>query len=141
MQLANFYQDVVTDWVDRGRRYLPADAMERFGVTDEQIAARRFNENFRSMMQFLVEDARARLRRGSRIVELVEGDLASTLRLFTKGGLAILDAIEAQGFDTLASRPVVSKSAKLRLLGGALLGKATSLFAGSGARRERADGV
>ncbi len=141
LQLANFYQDVVTDWVDRGRRYLPADAMERFGVTDEQIAARRFNENFRSMMQFLVEDARARLRRGSRIVELVEGDLASTLRLFTKGGLAILDAIEAQGFDTLASRPVVSKSAKLRLLGGALLGKATSLFAGSGARRERADGV
>ncbi len=33
LQLANFYQDVVTDWVDRGRRYLPADAMQRFGVT------------------------------------------------------------------------------------------------------------
>ncbi len=141
LQLANFYQDVVTDWVDRGRRYLPADAMERFGVTDEQIAQRRFDEKFRAMMQFLVEDARARLLRGSRITELVEADLASTLRLFVKGGLAILDAIQAQGYDTLQSRPVVSKGVKLQLLGGALLGKAAALVGRGESGRKRADGV
>lgn len=123
LQLANFYQDVVTDWVDRGRRYLPADVMRRFGVTDAQIAARRFDANFRAMMEFLVGDARARLLRGAKIATLIERDLAATLTLFVNGGLAILDAIAAQDYNTLMSRPVVTKGAKLRLLGGALVGR------------------
>lgn len=125
LQLANFYQDVVEDR-GRGRRYIPADAMERFGVTDEQLVERRFDARVRSMMEFLVEDARARLRRGERIVELVDRDLAATLQLFVNGGYAILDAIAAQGYDTLRARPVVTKGAKLRLLGGALVGKVAS---------------
>ena len=127
LQLANFYQDVVEDSA-RGRRYLPADAMQRFSVTDEQLLARRFDANFRAMMQFLVADARARLVRGQRITMLVERDLAATLSLFVKGGFAILDAIAAQDYDTLRSRPVVSKGAKLRLLGGALTGKLGSML-------------
>lgn len=133
LQLANFYQDVVTDWVDRGRRYLPADAMQRFGVSDEQIAAKRFDVNFRAMMKFLVDDARARLLRGQRISTLVKPDLAATLSLFAKGGHAILDAIAAHDYDTLRSRPVVTKAAKLRLLGGALLGKIGAAAGRSGA--------
>jgi squalene synthase HpnC len=122
LQLANFYQDVVEDRA-RGRRYLPADAMQRFGVTDEQLIERRFDGNVRAMMEFLVDDARARLSRGERITSLVSRDLASTLQLFVNGGYAILDAIAAQDYDTLRVRPVVSKAAKLRLLGGALVGK------------------
>jgi squalene synthase HpnC len=122
LQLANFYQDVVEDW-ERGRRYLPADAMQRFGVTDEQIAERRFDGNFHALMEFLVADARARLTRGHRIATFVERDLAATLSLFVKGGFAILDAIAAQNYNTLRARPVVTKAAKLRLLGGALAGK------------------
>jgi len=122
LQLANFYQDVVED-SKRGRRYLPANAMARFGVTDEQILARRFDEKYRAMMKYLVDDARARLVRGQRIAELVERDLAATLKLFAKGGHAILDAIEAQDYDTLKARPVVTKVMKVKLLMGALVGK------------------
>ncbi len=122
LQLANFYQDIVEDR-QRGRRYIPADAMQRFGVTDEQLIARRFDANVRAMMEFLVDDARARLARGQRITTLVDRDLAATLQLFVNGGFAILEAIAAQDYNTLRSRPVVSKAAKLRLLGGALWGK------------------
>jgi squalene synthase HpnC len=125
LQLANFYQDIVED-SERGRRYIPAGAMEHFGVTDEQLLSRRFDANFRAMLKFLVDDARARLTRGQRIVALVDRDLAATLSLFVKGGHAILDAIAAQDYDTLKSRPVVTKLAKLKLLGGALAGKITS---------------
>jgi squalene synthase HpnC len=128
LQLANFYQDVVED-DDRGRRYLPADAMQRFGVSDAQIHQRRFSAEFGAMMEFLVADARARLKRGERLVTLVDRDLAATLSLFVKGGYAILDAIGAQGFDTLRSRPVVTKQAKMKLLAGALLGKMRALAA------------
>ena len=127
LQLANFYQDVVEDWA-RGRRYLPADAMQRFGVTNDQIANRSFDANFRSMMEFLVADARARLQRGSRLVSLVNRDLAATLSLFVKGGLSILDAIVAQNYDTLKLRPVVTKSKKLSLLAGAFAGKLAAVL-------------
>jgi squalene synthase HpnC len=135
LQMANFYQDIVEDR-ERGRRYVPADAMARFGVSEAQLVERRFDANVRAMMEFLVEDARWRLRRGERIVALVDRDLAATLQLFVNGGYAILDAIAAQGYDTLRSRPVVSKWAKMRLLGGALLGKAGSAI--MPAHKERA---
>lgn len=125
LQLANFYQDIVEDRA-RGRRYIPADAMQRFHVSDEQLIARSFDVNFREMMQFLVADARARLSRGQRITKHVSPDLAATLQLFVNGGDAILDAIAEQNYDTLRSRPIVTKAAKLRLLGGALMGKLSS---------------
>jgi squalene synthase HpnC len=137
LQLANFYQDIVEDR-DRGRRYIPADAMARFGVSDQQLIARRFDANVRSMMEFLVADARARLTRGSRIVTLVDRDLAATLQLFVNGGYAILDAIAGQGYDTLRARPVVTKSAKLRLLAGALAGKLQSMLLPSRSQRKDA---
>jgi len=135
LQLANFYQDVVEDR-ERGRRYIPADAMQRFGVTDEQLIERKFDANVRSMMEFLVSDARSRLARGERITKLVSRDLASTLQLFVNGGYAILDAIAAQGYNTLRARPVVSKSAKIRLLGRAMLGKISSTILPSRSARK-----
>jgi squalene synthase HpnC len=122
LQLANFWQDVVEDW-QRGRRYLPADAMRRFGVTDEDIAGRHFTPQFRAMMESLVGYAREMLLAGGAISGLVDRELGVTLDLFRKGGEAALDGIVNQDYDVLRARPSVSKTTKLRLLGGALLGK------------------
>ena len=97
LQLANFYQDIVSDWTERGRRYVPGDAMGRFGVTDAQIAERRFDENFRAMMRFLVADARERLQRGSRITARVDRDLAATLGLFVAGGMRFWTRLRRRG--------------------------------------------
>jgi squalene synthase HpnC len=129
LQLANFWQDVVEDW-HRGRRYLPADAMQRFGVTNEMIAERQFTPEFRAMMVFLVGYADSMLESGGEIARRVDAELGVTLRLFEQGGRAALDGIVAQGYDVLKSRPSVSKATKMRLLAGALLGKAASVFAG-----------
>jgi len=130
LQLANFWQDVVEDW-ERGRRYLPADLMARFGVTDEQVAVRRFTPEFRGLMQHLVGLTRTMLREGGAISGRVDRELATTLDLFRKGGEAILDAIEAQGFDTLKRRPEVSKWKKLRLVAGVGPGLIWSKLLGS----------
>jgi len=122
LQLANFWQDVVED-SERGRRYLPADAMRRFSVTGEQVRERRFDGNFRELMKQLVGITRERLSAGAALPGMVEPELAATLELFSKGGHAILDAIVAQDYDVLKRRPEVSKGKKAALLGGALLGK------------------
>ena len=122
LQLANFWQDVVEDW-ERGRRYLPGDLMHQFGVRDSDVESRSFTPEFRSLMSNLVAYTRRMLRDGGAIGGLVDRELATTLVLFRKGGEAILDAIQAQDYDTLKRRPEVSKLRKASLLTGAVWGK------------------
>jgi squalene synthase HpnC len=122
LQLANFWQDVVED-AERGRRYIPADDMLRFGVEDGQLAGRVFTPEFRDMIESLVVRTREMLHEGGAISSHVDKELAVTLDLFRKGGDAILDGITAQDFDVLRGRPVVTKVKKLSLLAGALLAK------------------
>ncbi len=122
LQLANFWQDVVEDW-QRGRQYLPADLLHQFNVTHKDLAARRFTPEFRALMAHLVAYTRTMLREGGAISSMVDRELSTTLDLFRKGGESILDAIAAQGYDTLKQRPQVSKTRKAKLLAGAVWGK------------------
>jgi squalene synthase HpnC len=125
LQLANFWQDVVED-AERGRRYIPADAMVRFGVDEGQILGRVFTPEFGAMIESLVVRTRAMLREGGAVSRHVDRELAVTLDLFRNGGEAILDGITAQDFDVLRGRPAVSKAKKMLLLAGALIGKMRS---------------
>jgi squalene synthase HpnC len=122
LQLANFWQDVVED-AERGRRYLPGEAMLRFGVDEGQIVGRVFTPEFRAMVQSLVARTREMLLEGGEISKHVDKELAVVLDLFRKGGEAILNGIAAQDFDVLRGRPVVTKTRKLGLLMEAFVGK------------------
>jgi len=122
LQLANFWQDVVED-KERGRRYIPAESMLRFGVEEGQIEGRVFTPEFRGMIQELVMRTRAMLLEGGEISLHVDKELKVVLDLFRKGGEAILNGIARQDFDVLRGRPVVSKARKVGLLMEALAGK------------------
>jgi squalene synthase HpnC len=122
LQLANFWQDVVED-AERGRRYIPAESMLRFGVDEGQIEGRVFTPEFRAMMQDLIVRTRAMLLEGGTISSHVDKELKVVLDLFRKGGEAILNGITSQNFDVLRGRPVVSKARKVGLLMEALVGK------------------
>jgi phytoene/squalene synthetase len=75
------------------------------------------------MVKALVERTRAMLREGSALPKMVDAELRVTLELFAKGGEAILAGIEAQDYDVLRGRPVVTRRKKAMLLLGALWGK------------------
>ncbi|MCL2660209.1 MAG: squalene synthase HpnC [Acidobacteriaceae bacterium] len=122
LQLANFWQDTVED-KERGRRYIPAESMIRFDVEEGQIEGRIFTPLFGAMVEDLVDRTREMLHEGAAITQCVDSDLALTLKLFCKGGDAILDGIAAQKYDVLRGRPVVSKLKKLQLLAAAVFGK------------------
>jgi squalene synthase HpnC len=122
LQLANFWQDVVED-AERGRRYIPADAMLLYGVDEGQIEGRVFTPEFGAMIQDLVGRTREMLLEGGAISEHVDKELAVPLNLFRKGGEAILNGIAAENFDVLRGRPAVSRARKAWLLMEALAGK------------------
>jgi len=122
LQLANFWQDVRVDW-QKDRVYLPQDDMQRFGVTDETIARGVATPEFRALMGFEVDYARALFEQGLPLIGMVNRELALDLDLFSRGGLEILRAIERRGYDVLSARPAIGKGTKLQLALRALSGK------------------
>lgn len=129
LQLANFWQDVKPDLEERDRIYFPQDSLARFGVTEGQLRKGLCDENFRALMRFEVERARGYFERGFGLLPLVKPDLRIDLELFGRGGLAILDAIERQGYDVLRRRPRLSKGRKAWLVLKALVKLKMSRFA------------
>jgi squalene synthase HpnC len=122
LQLANFWQDVSVDYA-KSRIYLPLEDLEKFGVTESDIAGKRNTPAFCEMMRFEVNRARDWFRRGLPLVEKVDRELAIDIELFSRGGQEILDAIERQDFQVLGRRPEISKSRKLALVARAAWGK------------------
>lgn len=120
LQLANFWQDVARDYAI-GRVYLPAEDRERFGVSEADIAAGKFTSQFRELMQFQVERARGFFDRGAALLPLLPRTARVDVDLFSRGGRAILAAIERSGFDVLTRRPEVGKREKLKLMLGAAM--------------------
>jgi len=122
LQLANFWQDVAVDYA-KGRIYLPLEDLQRYGVSEEQVAQRRVTAQFIELMKFEVQRAREWFDRGLPLVKKVNRELAVDLELFSRGGQEILNAVERQGFDVLTRRPVISKPRKLWLVVRAAAGK------------------
>src|SRR5258708_11614639 len=122
LQLANFWQDVSTDY-DQGRIYLPLQDLNRFQVSEDHISGQRNTPAFREMMRFEVQRAREWFNRGLPLVDKVSPELAIDIELFSRGGQEILNAIERQDYAILGRRPAISKARKLALVARAALRK------------------
>ena len=119
LQLANFWQDVTVDWL-KDRVYMPLDVLERNGCTVEDLAGRRFTPGFRAAMRECVDKARELFLEGLPLVGMVNRRLALDLDLFSRGGMRVLEKIEALDYDVLKARPAISKTERVRLLLGSL---------------------
>src|SRR6266446_2017959 len=120
LQLANFWQDVSRD-LDIGRIYIPLDAAAAQGLTENDIVERRFDDRYVRLMRDLIARTRLLFAEGQPLAKIVDGRLSVDLEMFSRGGIAVLDAIEAMGHDTLHNRPAISKVKQAGLLGRALL--------------------
>ena len=119
LQLANFWQDVTVDW-EKGRVYIPLEALERHGSSAEEIAARRATPGFVAAMREVVDRARVLFLEGLPLAGMVDRRLAVDIELFSRGGIRVLDKITAQGYDVLSRRPAISKTERVWILLGTL---------------------
>src|SRR5215469_2159548 len=116
LQLANFWQDVARD-LEKGRIYIPLDRAAAHGLSEQEIVEKRFDQRYVALMKELIEYTRTLFKKGMPLSTMVDGKLSVDLAMFGRSGLAVLDAIEAMGYDTLHLRPEVSKGKQVRLLG------------------------
>jgi phytoene/squalene synthetase len=105
LQLVNFLQDVPRD-LAMGRIYMPADDRRRFGVTELD----RPNEPLRRLLEFEAERARGLLASGASLRSAIGGRVGRAVGLFSRSGLAALDALEDARWDIFTQRPRPSRA-------------------------------
>jgi phytoene synthase len=115
LQLINIIRDVDEDR-QLGRVYLPQDEITAFGV--EELVP---SPEFRELMAFEAERARAYLAEGLRLLDSL--DRRSALCVGTFAGLyrETLDRIEAGGFDVFGEKTRLSAPRKLAVVARGLL--------------------
>lgn len=120
MQLTNVLRDVSED-LDAGRVYLPADELAWFGLDRAALEHRVATPAFVAMMRFQVARARALFDAADPVIPLFPRDGSRlTVRLMQRTYGGILDRIERQGYDVFRGRAYVSGPRKCWILGRAV---------------------
>jgi phytoene/squalene synthetase len=119
LQLTNHWQDVAVD-LGKDRVYLPAEDLDRFGVTIDDLETGSPGANFITLMKFETARTREYFLRGKPLCGVINGRLGLELRAIWLGGWRILDRIEENGYDVLSRRPAITRLDKARMILGAL---------------------
>lgn len=119
LQIVEHLQDVAED-LGRDRVYLPAEDMQRFRVTESDLARPTAGASVRALVAYEAERARALLNEGTPLVGSVHGRLKLLLAGFVGGGRAALKAVAAAGHDVLPGPPKPTKLSVLREVGATL---------------------
>ncbi len=118
MQLTNILRDVGED-AQRGRCYLPAEDLARFGLTTNDVLTNRALPNhpqWRPMMQYEVGRARALYAAALPGIALLAPDAQRCAAACATGYAGILTAIEAQKYDTITARARLGNLARVGIL-------------------------
>lgn len=141
LQLANFWQDIRRDVLQRDRVYVPSEIAGKHGLDiatmvqviradnsdDGHCSACSLTSSilsagvsavlpaYRATVKELVDRTWPRFEQGRELWPMVRPEVRVDIELFTRGGEAVLRKIEKAKYDTLTHRPVVSKTEKLWL--------------------------
>ena len=112
MQLTNFLRDIREDYEQRDRIYIPTDEMQRYGVTEEDIAQHRVHDGFVQMIRFQIDRARTLYAQAEDGIPMLSRRGRLAVRLASRLYAGILDEIERAHYDIFAERVRVSKLRK-----------------------------
>ena len=118
-QLTNFVRDVREDW-DLDRIYLPAEDLEHFGVSVDQIERRELTPGFRRLVALEVERARSLFRASAPAADAVAPRVRRGMRLARSVYLGVLDRTERLDFDVLGRSPSLPPWELAQAVAGAL---------------------
>jgi phytoene synthase len=112
-QLTNILRDLKED-AGRGRIYLPADDLRRFGYAPEELRGGVQSEAFRALMRFETERAKSFYDAGAALEPLLAPPGRAVFLMMARTYRQLLNEIEARDYDVFSSRVRVSSWKKLR---------------------------
>jgi phytoene synthase len=102
-QLTNILRDIRED-AERGRIYLPAEDLARFGVTAEDLCSGNRSPAFLKLMSFEAARARAYYNQSLPLLELIHPRSRSSLWALISIYSRLLERIEATNYDVFSRR-------------------------------------
>ena len=132
LQLTNIIRDVAED-AKRGRVYLPKEDLVRFGVTEAELVSTSQlpSENMKRLLRFETNRARAHYVRARASIGADERHQLVIAEIMGDIYYAILEAIEASGYDVFRGKTTIRRTRKmgiaLRNFAGAKLHQLTRL--------------
>jgi squalene synthase HpnC len=119
LQLINFYQDLYSDYIERGRIYLPRDEMLAHGVEERHIRDKISDAAMRALMRAQYERADRLLRAGAPLGADLPGRFGMEIRAIVTGGARVLYHLRRQS--DLFARPRLNRADAWHIALGALL--------------------
>jgi phytoene synthase len=119
LQLTNILRDVGED-LTAGRVYFPLEDLDRFNLSLADIQQRTFDERFIALMQFEIARARQLYQQALPGIMLLSRQARAAVGAAALLYAAILDEIEAIGYDVFHHRAHTNLFKKVRMLPGIL---------------------
>jgi phytoene synthase len=113
LQQINIMRDVPEDW-RLGRVYLPQDELERFGVSEADIAGGRTGPEWCALMDHQGARAEALLREGLELLRLLDRRSRLCVRSFAGIYRGLLRQMRNADYDVFSERPSLSAVGKVR---------------------------
>ncbi|MBZ5582237.1 MAG: presqualene diphosphate synthase HpnD [Acidobacteriia bacterium] len=110
-QLTNILRDIRED-AERGRIYLPAEDLERFGVGEDDLKAGACGEAFVELMRFECERARAYYEESRPLLGMVHRRSRRSLWALVEIYSRVLQRIELKNYDVFSERVRLSAAEK-----------------------------
>lgn len=115
LQLINFYQDIVQDYREQDRIYLPQDELSAAGFKEADLVANN-SESIAVVIRSLYRRTAKLMQQGYLLGARLRGRMGWEVRAMTLGGITTLHQLLQQTDSNLLSRPRLSKTQMLMIL-------------------------
>ena len=113
LQQINIMRDVPEDW-RLGRVYLPQDELDRFGVSEDDLAEGRTGPAWCVLMDQQATRAETLMREGLELLPLLDRRSALCVRSFAGIYRGLLMQMRSRDYDVFSERPNLSAAAKVK---------------------------
>lgn len=108
LQLINFLQDIAID-IEKNRIYLPQDELQKYKITEAQIARGDASGTWSLFMEFQINRARKLLQSGAPLGLALPGRIGLEMRMIIAGGERILKKLHQARGNVFEYRPKLGK--------------------------------
>ena len=115
LQLTNFWQDLALDFKN-GRIYLPEDEMQKLGVNEKSFELKENSLNLQQLLRHNISRTEELFEAGRGLLKHLKGKLKMEIAWTILGGEAILKKIKEINYNTINSRPKLSRIDFFKLL-------------------------
>jgi squalene synthase HpnC len=115
LQLINFYQDIVQDYTEQDRIYIPQDELTQAGLTESDLIGPD-SQKIAPLIRSLYQRAQHLMLKGYPLGTVLTGRMGWEVRAMTLGGITTLALLIRQDDNMLLQRPRLNKTTLLKLV-------------------------